>query len=345
MSPREQQLVYDNWSAGVNDAQVISKLDNGAYLALDAGMVKYTFHVMAGQTYYVFSNFSKIGFSGVNFVPDEENQPSGTLTLSEDTAYDPSSLKPGDAVNTKPMYETITLDRKFTNGKWNTICLPFTMTEREVENVFGNGTELIILDRVTVDEGHASILMKYHEIQSILAGYPYLIKPTQDVDHIEVHNKVIDPDQEVMEFSNNGYTSKGVSGFCNPQVFSSSLTGMASDETASAYLTAGDIYLSNNTLYISRGQSFLKGYRSYLKKEDDGSAPAKSVSFNYFKAWEDEEEATAINVCEMSDEALDSFETKTMNGVFSVTGQKVSNTLNGLTKGIYIFNGKKVIVK
>ena len=148
-----------------------------------------------------------------------------------------------------------------------------------------------------------------------------------------------------MTFTNNGYTSKGVSGFCNPQVFSSSLTGMASNVTASEYLTAGDIYLSNNTLYISRGQSFLKGYRSYLKKKDDGAAPAKSVSFGYFKAWEEEEEATAIDVCEMSDEALDTFEAKTMNGVFSVTGQKVSDTLNGLSKGIYIFNGRKVIVK
>ena len=345
MSAREQQLVHDNWSAGVNDAQKISKLDNGAYLALDAGMVKYTFHVIAGQTYYVFSNFSKIGFSGCNFVPDDENQPSDTLTLSEDTAYDPSTLKAAEGNNTKPMYETITLDRKFTNGKWNTICLPFTMTEKEVENVFGKNTELIILDRVNVDEGHAKIFMTYHEIQSILAGYPYLIKPTQDVDHIEVHNKVIDPAQEVMEFSNNGYTSKGVDGFCNPQVFSSALTGMPSDVTASAYLPAGDIYLANNTLYISRGQSFQKGYRSYLKKENDGSAPAKSVSFNYFNAWEDEEDATAINVCEMSDEALQTFEAKTTNGVFSITGQKVSDTLNGLTKGIYIFNGRKVIVK
>lgn len=344
MSAREQQLVHDNWASGVNDAQVISKLDNGAYLALDAGMVKYTFHVIAGQTYYIFSNFSKIGFSGVNFVPDEENQPSGTLELSEDVAYEPSALEAAKGSNAVPMYETITLDRSFTAKKWNTICLPFTMTEREVENVFGNGTELIILDRVNVDEGHAQIFMTYHEIQSILAGYPYLIKPTQNVDHIEVHNKAIDPAQQVMEFTNNGYTSKGVSGFCNPQVFSSSLTGMASDVTASAYLTAGDIYLANNTLYISRGQSFLKGYRSYLKKEDDGSAPAKSVNFNYFKAWE-EDEVTAIKVCEMSDEALDSFETKKMNGVFSVTGQKVSNTLNGLTKGIYILNGKKVIVK
>lgn len=344
MSHGEQQRVHDNWAAGVNGAQVITKLDNGAYLAIDPGMVKYTFHVIAGQTYYVFSNFSKIGFSGVNFVPDEENQPSGTLELLEDVAYEPSALKAAEGSNAVPMYETITLNRSFTAKKWNTICLPFTMTEREVENVFGNGTELIILDRVNVDEGHAQIFMTYHEIQSILAGYPYLIKPTQNVDHIEVHNKAIDPAQQVMEFTNNGYTSKGVSGFCNPQVFSSSLTGMASDVTASAYLTAGDIYLSNNTLYISRGQSFLKGYRSYLKKEDDGSAPAKSVSFNYFKAWE-EDEVTAIKVCEMSDEALDSFETKKMNGVFSVTGQKVSNTLNGLTKGIYIFNGKKVIVK
>lgn len=345
MSAGEQQRVHDNWAAGVNDAQVITKLDNGAYLALDAGMTKFTFHVIAGQTYYIFSNFSKIGFAGVNFVPDDEHQPSGTLALSEDVAYEPSALKAAEGSNTVPMYETVTLDRSFTKDKWNTICLPFTMTEREVENVFGNGTELIILDRVSVDEGHAQIFMTYHEIQNILAGYPYLIKPTQNVDSIEVHNKGIDPAQQVMTFTNNGYTSKGVSGFCNPQVFSSSLTGMASDVTASAYLTAGDIYLSNNTLYISRGQSFLKGYRSYLKKEDDGAAPAKSVSFGYFKAWEEEEEATAINVCEMSDEALDSFETKTMNGVFSVTGQKVSDTLNGLTKGIYIFNGRKVIVK
>ena len=344
MSHGEQQRVHDNWAAGVNGAQVITKLDNGAYLAIDPGMVKYTFHVIAGQTYYVFSNFSKIGFSGVNFVPDEKNQPSDTLKLLEDVAYEPSALKAAEGSNAVPMYETVTLDRSFTAKKWNTICLPFTMTEREVENVFGNGTELIILDRVNVDEGHAQIFMTYHEIQNILAGYPYLIKPTQNVDHIEVHNKAIDPAQQVMEFTNNGYTSKGVSGFCNPQVFSSSLTGMASDKKASAYLTAGDIYLANNTLYISRGQSFLNGYRSYLKKEDDGSAPAKSVSFNYFKAWE-EDEVTAIKVCEMSDEVLDSFETKKMNGVFSVTGQKVSNTLNGLTKGIYILNGKKVIVK
>lgn len=344
MSPGEQQRVYDNWSAGVNGAQVVTKLDNGAYLALDPGMVKYTFHVIAGQTYYIFSNFSKIGFSGVNFVPDDENQPSGTLELSEKVAYDPSSLKSGDAVNTKPMYETITLDRKFSTGKWNTICLPFTMTEKEVETVFGKNTELIILDRVNVDAGHASIFMTYHEIQNILAGYPYLIKPTQDVDHIEVHNKVIDPDQQVLAFSNNGYTSKGTSNFCTADVTNAKGTV----NNYSYYLKAGDIFLNSNTLYVSAGNSYLYGYRSYLELEP-GATGAKSVSMNYSKAWfddEEESETTSIAVAEFAPDALEAMGiTTTGNGVYNLGGQRVADTLTGLPKGIYIMNGNKVVVE
>ena len=344
MSPGEQQRVHDNWAAGVNDAQVVTKLDNGAYLALDPGMVKYTFHVIAGQTYYIFSNFSKIGFSGVNFVPDEENQPSGILALSEKVAYNPSSLKSGDAVNTKPMYETITLDRKFTTGKWNTICLPFTMTEKEVETVFGKNTELIILDRVNVDAGHASIFMTYHEIQNILAGYPYLIKPTQDVDHIEVHNKVIDPDQQVLAFSNNGYTSKGISNFCTADVTNAKGTV----NNYSYCLKAGDIFLNSNTLYISAGNSYLYGYRSYLELEP-GATGAKSVSMNYSKAWfddEEESETTSIAVAEFAPDALEAMGiTTTGNGVYNLGGQRVADNLTGLPKGIYIMNGNKVVVE
>ncbi len=344
MSPGEQQRVHDNWAAGVNGAQIVTKLDNGAYLALDPGMVKYTFHVIAGQTYYIFSNFSKIGFSGVNFVPDDENQPSGTLALSEKVAYDPSSLNPGDAVNTKPMYETITLDRKFTTGKWNTICLPFTMTEKEVETVFGKNTELIILDRVNVDAGHASIFMTYHEIQNILAGYPYLIKPTQDVDHIEVHNKVIDPDQQVLAFSNNGYTSKGTRNFCTADVTNAKGTV----NNYSYCLKAGDIFLNSNTLYVSAGNSYLYGYRSYLELEP-GATGAKSVSMNYSNAWfddEEESETTSIAVAEFAPDALEAMGiTTTGNGVYNLGGQRVADTLTGLPKGIYIMNGNKVVVE
>lgn len=349
MSAEEQQRVHDNWSAGVNGAQVITKLDNGAYLALHGGMVKYTFHVVSGQTYYIFSNFSKIGFSGVNFVPDEEAQPSDTLALSETVAYDPSTLKAAEGNNTVPMYETITLDRSFTDGKWNTICLPFGMTEKEVRDVFGENTELIILDRVSVDEGHANIYMVYHEIQNILAGYPYLIKPTQDVDHIEVHNKLIDPTQQVYEFTNGDYTSTGVSGFCYPQTFV--VDGVTYDKDVkknSTLLKEGDIFLSGNTLYVSRGKSFLKGYRSYLRKDNEEAAPAKSASLFFDNPWDDEEtgnEPTLIDVAQMADELREQIEVTVPAGVYNLGGQRVSDTVKNLPRGMYISKGKKIIIK
>ena len=341
--------MHDNWSAGVNGAQVITKLDNGAYLALHGGMVKYTFHVVSGQTYYIFSNFSKIGFSGVNFVPDEEAQPSDTLALSETVAYDPSTLKAAEGNNTVPMYETITLDRSFTDGKWNTICLPFGMTEKEVRDVFGENTELIILDRVSVDEGHANIYMVYHEIQNILAGYPYLIKPTQDVDHIEVHNKLIDPTQQVYEFTNGDYTSTGVSGFCYPQTFV--VDGVTYDKDVkknSTLLKEGDIFLSGNTLYVSRGKSFLKGYRSYLRKDNEEAAPAKSASLFFDNPWDDEEtgnEPTLIDVAQMADELREQIEVTVPAGVYNLGGQRVSDTVKNLPRGMYISKGKKIIIK
>ena len=349
MSPAEQQRVHDNWSAGVNGAQVITKLDNGAYLALHGGMVKYTFHVVSGQTYYIFSNFSKIGFSGVNFVPDKEAQPSGTLELSETVAYNPSTLKAAEGNNTVPMYETITLDRSFTDGKWNTICLPFGMTEKEVRDVFGENTELIILDRVSVDEGHANIYMVYHEIQNILAGYPYLIKPTQDVDHIEVHNKLIDPAQQVYEFTNGDYTSTGVSGFCYPQTFV--VDGVTYDKDVkknSTLLKEGDIFLSGNTLYVSRGKSFLKGYRSYLRKDNEEAAPAKSASLFFDNPWDDEEtgnEPTLIDVTQMADELREQIDFTVSAGVYNLGGQRMSDTVKKLPRGMYISKGKKIIIK
>ena len=131
---------------------------------------------------------------------------------------------------------------------------------------------------------------------------------------------------------------------CNPQTFSSALTGMSSDVIASTYLTEGDIYLSNNTLYISRGKSFLKGYRSYLHK-DPGVAGAKTVGFGYFNAWDDEEDITHISVAELADEARQSLGISPQAGVYNMAGQKVSDTVEGLPSGIYITNGKKLVVE
>ena len=92
MSPAEQKRCHDNWNNGDGGAQTIIELDNGSFLAIEKGIVKYTFHVTGNETYYFFSNFSKMGFSGATFQPDaaqptDETTFSGNNSLEDTKAY------------------------------------------------------------------------------------------------------------------------------------------------------------------------------------------------------------------------------------------------------------------
>lgn len=352
MSEREQKAVHDNWANGTNGAQTIIHLDNGSYLAIDEGMVKYEFYAAAHQTYYIFSNFSKLGFAGCNFVEDKTDghQPTAVLNLSETESYIKPTVHNGENQITEsennvkqvgnitiPQYETITIDRKFTAGNWNTICLPFTMTEKEVRENFGDETELIIMNSTEVTGTSVTMKFVYHEIQSILAGYPYLIKPSINADQIVVHNKLVDPDLELKTFDCGDFIFTGINGYCTPQP----------GNTYSVMTNAGDIFLSSNKLYISKGATSLKGYRAYMPLKHGIQARAKSVTLSFMRLWEDEEDEYITTILEgvEADDILEAIGMKTENGVYNLNGQKVSDSLIGVPAGIYIINGKKTVIK
>ncbi len=330
---KERVAIAAAWSSGVKGAQKIVKLDNGSFFLTHRASTKYTFYVAAGQTYYVFSNFSKLGFMGMNFVPDSDNEVTGTLNLSENVAYNPATLKEPSGNISVPQYSEITLDRTFTAGNWNTICLPFSMTEAEVKENFGEDTELLVMDHVDMVGTTAEVHLKYHEIQSILPGYPYLIKPSQACDGIVVANKVIDPAETLFTIEDGNYTAKGIDGFCNPNP--------AYGNNRSYLLKEGDIFLSGNKLWVSKGASYLKGYRSYFDIAEGAPVP-NAVEFS-FSSYEDDQE-TSISILEFSDEALEAFGI-TRNGVYNLNGQKVADTTENLPAGMYIVNGKKMYVK
>lgn len=364
MSEREQKAVHDNWANGTNGAQTIIRLDNGSYLAIDEGMVKYEFYAAAHQTYYIFSNFSKLGFAGCNFVEDKTagHQPTAVLNLSDTKKY----IKPnvGDAENNTAypnntvkqvghisiaQYETITLDRSFT-ADWSSICLPFTMTEKEVAETFGYGTELIIMDKAYADGTAINLHFVYHEIQNILAGYPYLIKPTLvdkdgkplstlvdgKIPNITVHNKLIDPDLEMMKYEYGDYTFTGTDNYCSP----------VAGQEYSIMTKAGDVFLASNKMYISKGTTSMKGYRTYVKLKEGIVNRAKSATISFKKQqWDDEVMTpTIIEGLEIED-VLDAIGITVSKGVYNLNGQKVSESTQSLAPGIYIINGKKTIIK
>lgn len=357
LSQDEQKKIHDSWS---NDLgyQSIVELDNGSFLAIQKGIVKYTFFVTANETYYLFSNFSKIGFAGANFVPSTTLEPTDEITLSDTEAYPTVTKVSGDKDDNKnkyawkfgeeikgyvpgftiPLFKKISVNRSFTAGQWTTLTLPFNLTEEEVESIFGSGTELLTLDNVEKNGDNVSLHFLYHEIQNILPGQAYLIKPANTVTTIEVNDKAINPNVKQQSTVIGNYTFKGVDGYSTAKFTS------ASGKTGySELLDAGDIFVSdgNGKLYISKGSSYVKGYRAYI--DYTGGTPAKSINMDY-SGVDDSGESTTTSIS-ISDLAPDVFDSLQLNGVYNIGGQRVADTTEGLPAGMYIKEGKKIIVK
>lgn len=401
MSTKEQKRAHDSWNSGPLGAQKIIELDNGSFLAVQKGIVKYTFHVTGNETYYFFSNFSKMGFSGANFVPDG-SQPQetvsnkiSTLELSDVTAYNKiTATETGKNIEgtdlkeytykigeteiapvagvTIPQFYSIKLKRTFKPNQWTTLSLPFNLTQTEVEQIFGKGTQIIVFDKAKITSARTYLTFFYHEIQNVLPGYPYLIRPTlvdandnqmetksnsadntptytitKDGDKLTlteftVYNKAINPFIEQHEFKSGGYTAK-----CTPSYCTADVSGNNNSNYSMQY-EKGDIFVSesNGTVYISEGKSYGKGYRSYIDKDKTGTttttAKALSISFSGVEDGDDNGTTTEIRVTELADDVI---ETLGIGGVYNLNGQKVADTTRNLPAGIYIVNGRKVVVK
>ena len=385
MSADERSAVAANWKSGINGAQKIVQLDNGSYLAIQKGIVKYSFFVTANETYYLFSNFSKLGFCGANFVPSETVKPTNdvdhNITLSDVSAYPkPTKVtddtdddknkyawKFGDDIKgyvkgfTIPLFNSITLNRTFKKDQWTTLSLPFNLTQTEVEQIFGKGTQIIVFDKAEPTPARTYLTFFYHEIQNVLPGYPYLIRPTLvdandnqmetksnsadntptytitdgNLTEFTVYNKAINPAIELHEFVYGDYTAK-----CTPLYCTADVNGNYSKQYEN-----GDIFVSESkgTVYISEGSSYGKGYRSYIDYTGT-TAPAKALSISFSGVEDDDDNGTTtdIRVTELADDVI---QTLGIGGVYNLNGQKVADTTRNLPAGIYIVNGRKVVVK
>lgn len=295
--------------------------------------VTYTFNVKAGKTYYLYNFGSKIGFYGFSF--DE-----GETKLTEDVvSYD------DNATNTIKTTEAghvakVTVNRKMTAGIWTTCVLPFSLNKHQVDAIFGNtysignenGTQILYFDRV---EGNKVYFVR-HAYNTIVAGKPFLIKPTKDVTSI---NTAEVPDYPYVTIENtkpedwctgNGYT-------------------WASSYSNDMIVKAGDGFISNQDgtfkNFVSESGT-LNGFRGYLKRLGNTQASAKPIMLQVVNSSNvdgNNGETTGIE-----DLIIDADgQLMPANGkVYNINGQLVSEdakSFQSLPSGIYIINGKKYI--
>ena len=351
--------LLDQWnSPGMT--QNIIKFGKG-YGIVDKGIVRYTFNVLPGKTYYIFSNDAKMGIAGFNFTKDKQlnfnsqheieakNPLAGDLTATESVTLDDG--KDYDyTLYTEKKNANVKLNRTFYKNYWNAICLPYSINRRQIEKVFGDGTMVVLMKNI--ETSTKKVMFIEHANQDIIAGYPYLIFPTTKADT----EKKDHTDHTVID----GITTRATFGEADSPLFSVGTDGktylaeqMQSDALVfkgtfkNAKLKEGSYVVTNKGVLsrIPKDEMNIKPYRSYIyfNRENAGAKAILLQDMNVNGFENDEDHTTGIENLLFESGIL----THSAD-VYSIDGQLVRSkalNFNGLPKGVYIVNGKKYVKK
>lgn len=292
----------------------------GAQVTIDESMCKYTFHVKAGKTYFVFSMLTKVGFSGFDFVPDASfgaNADEPALTAESATAFTYPSL-------TANTYHKVpgTFKKSLNQNQWNAVCLPFTMNEGQTKEAFGDDVEIIDLEDV---DDH-KITFKKHQYQMIIAGRPYLVWSSKSqmgipTTPVSYDSQAKEPGKVKAKSGNNyaligNYAKIGLPKNCY-------------------VLNSKSVVLQNAA---EDGKNSLKGYRAYINSADGTQLARKAFVISFAGI---DEMVTGIQ-----EVVADLADPQASGNVYSLSGVKVSSKgLQNLPAGVYIMNGNKYVVK
>ena len=198
------------------------------------------------------------------------------------------------------------LTRQLKADTWNTICLPFDVNADQINSVLKSAGYVKTFDR----EEASTQTIYFKDAETMQAGVPYLIKPTEEVATLTFDGVTITS----TEAKSNG-TECGIHGTYAPYT-------MNTDGT--------EMFLNANRQFVvpAVGKNEMKGFRAYFFKPSSISAAAFNINFG---------EATAING--VKTEANNEQNMK----VYNLNGQYVGTNLNALPKGLYIVGGKKVL--
>lgn len=346
--------LLDKWnSPGMT--QNIIKFGKG-FGIVDKGIVRYTFNVLPGKTYYIFSNDAKMGIAGFNFTKDKQlnfnseheiiadNPLAGDLTPTESVTLD-DNTKDYPAPTAKNA--NVTLNRKFYKNYWNAICLPYSINRRQIEKVFGDGTMVVLMNYI--DTSNKKVMFIEHANQDIIAGYPYLIFPTKKDDNDKTNHDPIP-----------GITTRATFGEANSPIFTVGTDGTTYTDGkmqpnalvfkgtfSKADLPVGSYVItkSGTLANVSQTGLWINPYRAYIhfNQTTSGAKAIKLASMGFAGIDDMEGETTSIEDLLFNDGIM----TRPAD-VFNVNGQKVrskAENLYGLPKGVYIVNGKKYVNK
>lgn len=213
---------------------------------------------------------------------------------------------------------SISLNRKLVKGVWNTICLPFDVSEAQAKSAFGADVRIAALN---AESKGNTLMFDNKTAEGIKASMPYLIMPSEVKadDKYEFYNVSIKPENTTPAATvstSNGFAFKGI---YNKVDITQDINN---SKSYAAFLGA------NNILFKAKSGSTTKGFRAYFVIPNSTATSALRVVVDG--------NATSIKNINCGVVEND-------DAVYNLQGQRVD--ARSLMPGLYIKAGKKFVVR
>lgn len=222
-----------------------------------------------------------------------------------------------------------TLTKNYTNTGWNAFFVPFDFT---LTDEMLNDFEFATLYAIALENGNGSPAISYKKMKAgdkIVAFFPCLIKAkatgeqTLAVGEVDYKSNVTSKD---CSSTTELYTFHPV--MENTYIAAKHGYYLNSKQNSFVYNTHPEAYIQPLRYYMTIQD---RGDMSYIEPANGGASKAKICVIG-------EDEPTGIT--DLVDDAANA-----SGKVYNLQGVVVGNTTEGLPKGVYIKNGRKIIVK
>ena len=242
----------------------------------------------------------------------------------DDASFDITIAQPAEvrvildeAATTLPSAATnanVRVVRPIVGGQWNTIVLPFSMTQEQQKKAFGNDVALADFTdyKAIVKDGDVTDIDVYFRTVSgtLLANHPYLIKTASTLAEFNVDGVDIDPVEKPTVSRGTKDVKKDFVGSYVPVT-----------------VPADGLFVSAGKFWYSTGATNTKGYRAYFDFTDKIESGLSSRVTMLL----DDEVSTGIATLHHNQD--------TDNEFYNLQGQRV----NKPSKGVFIQGNRKVV--
>ena len=231
--------------------------------------------------------------------------------------------------------KSVSIIRTINTDEWSTLVLPFTMTQEKVAAAFGSDVKLAQFDgfKVEYDEDDDDdvtpngITLRFSTYtlsrrNSLKGGNLYLIKLSNPIDYFEADEVTMTG--SVTDVNKDDDDEYG-------------LLGKFTGSFVKTKVPANGLFLYDNKFWYSTGKTNIKGFRGWFELD---AVLGQETDFGANINFVVDDEPTSVD-------GIPAVVTCAKGAVYNLQGQYLGNdiSIKNLPSGIYIVDGKKMVIK